>query len=53
MQPNPVVLRKWLSAVCYIVLTAELARSVIRQAGQLYGYTDDMTVLAVRVEERR
>lgn len=32
--------------------TRELARSVIRQAGQLYGYSDDMTVLAVRVEER-
>ena len=32
--------------------TRELARSVIRQAGQMYGYSDDMTVLAVRVEER-
>ncbi|MBQ3276447.1 MAG: SpoIIE family protein phosphatase, partial [Oscillospiraceae bacterium] len=32
--------------------TRELARSVIRRAGQLYGYSDDMTVLAVRVEER-
>ncbi len=29
MQPNPAVLRKWLSAVCYIMLTAELALSVI------------------------
>ena len=32
--------------------TRELARSVIRRAGQMYGYSDDMTVLAVRVEER-
>lgn len=32
--------------------TRELARSVIRRAGALYGYCDDMTVLAVRVEER-
>ncbi len=32
--------------------TRDLARSVVRQAGSLYGYTDDMTVLAVRVEER-
>ena len=33
--------------------TRALARNVIRQAGEKYGYTDDMTVLAVRVEERR
>ncbi len=32
--------------------TRELARSVIRRAGALYGYCDDMTVLAVRIEER-
>ncbi len=32
--------------------TRALARSVIRQAGERYGYSDDMTVLAVRVEER-
>ena len=32
--------------------TRELARSVIRRAGALYGYCDDMTVLAVRLEER-
>ncbi|MBR6209504.1 MAG: SpoIIE family protein phosphatase [Oscillospiraceae bacterium] len=32
--------------------TRELARSVIRKAGALYGYSDDMTVLAVRVEQR-
>ncbi len=33
--------------------TRALARSVIRQAGEKYGFTDDMTVLAVRVEERK
>ena len=33
--------------------TRALARSVIRQAGEKYGYADDMTVLAVRVEERK
>lgn len=33
--------------------TRELARCVIREAGKQYGYTDDMTVLAVRVEERK
>ncbi len=33
--------------------TREFARSVIRKAGALYGYTDDMTVLVVRVEERK
>ncbi|MBQ7249717.1 MAG: SpoIIE family protein phosphatase, partial [Deltaproteobacteria bacterium] len=33
--------------------TRALARSVIRQAGEKYGYSDDMTVLAVRVEERK
>lgn len=32
--------------------TRELARSVLREAGGRYGYSDDMTVLAVRVEER-
>ena len=29
-----------------------LARSVLKQAESLYGASDDMTVLAVRVEER-
>lgn len=33
--------------------TREFARSVIREAGKLNGYSDDMTVLAVRVEERK
>ena len=33
--------------------TRALARSVIRTAGEKYGYSDDMTVLAVRVEERK
>jgi len=33
--------------------TRALARSVIRKAGEKYGYSDDMTVLAVRVEERK
>ena len=33
--------------------TRSLARDVIRQAGERFGYSDDMTVLAVRVEERR
>ena len=33
--------------------TRALARSVLRQAGEIYGCTDDMTVLAVRVEERK
>ena len=33
--------------------TRALARDVIRQAGEKYGYSDDMTVLAVRVEERQ
>jgi len=33
--------------------TKGLARSVIRAAGEKYGYSDDMTVLAVRVEERK
>ena len=32
--------------------TRALARDVIRQAGERYGCADDMTVLAVRVEER-
>lgn len=30
-----------------------LARSVVREAGERYGYRDDMTVLAIRLEERR
>ena len=33
--------------------TRALARNVIRTAGEKYGYSDDMTVLAVRVEERK
>lgn len=33
--------------------TRALARDVIRLAGEKYGYSDDMTVLAVRVEERQ
>lgn len=33
--------------------TREFARSVVREAGKQYGYSDDMTVLAVRVEERK
>ncbi len=33
--------------------TKELARQVLREAERLYGGTDDMTVLAVRVEERK
>ena len=33
--------------------TREFARSVIREAGKQCGYTDDMTVLVVRVEERQ
>ena len=33
--------------------TRDLARRVIRQAGERYGYSDDMTVLAVRLEERK
>lgn len=33
--------------------TRALARDVIRQAGERYGGSDDMTVLAVRVEERK
>lgn len=33
--------------------TREFARCVIREAGKQYGYTDDMTVLVVRVEERK
>ena len=33
--------------------TKALARSVIHTAGEKYGYSDDMTVLAVRVEERK
>ena len=30
-----------------------LARSVVREAGERYGYKDDMTVLAIRLEERK
>ena len=30
-----------------------LARSVVREAGERYGYKDDMTVLAIRLEERQ
>jgi len=33
--------------------TREFARSIIREAGKQYGYSDDMTVLVVRVEERK
>ena len=33
--------------------TRSLARDVIRAAGERYGCSDDMTVLAVRVEERK
>ena len=33
--------------------TRSLARDVIREAGERYGCSDDMTVLAVRVEERQ
>ena len=29
-----------------------LARAVLKEAEQLYGVTDDMTVVTVRVEER-
>ena len=30
-----------------------LARSVVHEAGERYGYKDDMTVLAIRLEERK
>ena len=30
-----------------------LARSVVREAGERYGFKDDMTVLAIRLEERK
>lgn len=33
--------------------TRELARRVVREAGKLFGYSDDMTVLVVRLEERK
>jgi stage II sporulation protein E len=33
--------------------TREFARSVVRTAGKMYGYSDDMTALVVRVEERK
>jgi len=33
--------------------TREFARSIVREAGKQYGYSDDMTVLVVRVEERK
>jgi len=33
--------------------TRDFARSVVREAGKQYGYSDDMTVLVVRVEERK
>ena len=33
--------------------TRALAGNVLRRAGERYGYSDDMTVLTVRVEERR
>ena len=33
--------------------TRALARTVLRESGERFGYSDDMTVLAVRVEERR
>ena len=31
----------------------QLARTILRAAEKLYGASDDMTVLTVRVEERR